>query len=82
MIEEPFHGAVLNRRHGKEVRDGLEIRVSGRAPLRERVTVNGEPARRSGNEFTAEVVLREKETEIVAVAHDGGSPGCERGEHA
>ena len=24
-IEEPFHGAVLNRRHGEAVKDGLKI---------------------------------------------------------
>jgi len=65
-IEEPFHGAVLNRRHGEEVNSGLKIRVSGQAPLRDRVTVNGAPARRTGSRFSSEVVLRHKETEIVA----------------
>ncbi len=69
MIEEPFHGAVLNRRHGEAVRDGLKIQVAGRAPLRDRLTVNDRPARRDGSRFSAEVVLRQKETEIVAVAH-------------
>ncbi|NQT16260.1 MAG: twin-arginine translocation signal domain-containing protein, partial [Planctomycetes bacterium] len=65
-IEEPFHGAVLNRRHGKEVDGGLKIQVVGGAPLGQPVRVNGAPARREGDRFTAEVVLREKETEIVA----------------
>ncbi len=68
-IEEPFHGAVLNRRHGREVNGGLMIRVSGHAPLRDRVTVNGAPARRAGTKFTADVVLRQKETEITAASH-------------
>ena len=42
VIEEPFHGAVLNRRHGAEVDGGLKIPVSGQAPLSQRVTVNGQ----------------------------------------
>ena len=65
-IEEPFHGAVLNRRHGKDVQPGLKIRVSGQASLRDRVTVNGAPAKRSGTGFTSEVILRQRQTEIVA----------------
>jgi len=67
-IEEPFHGAVLNRRHGEEVNGGLRIRICGEAPLRDRVTVNGVPAQRAGTRFTSEVVLREKETEIIAAS--------------
>ena len=67
-IEEPFHGAVLNRRHGEQVNGGLKIRVFGRAPLRDRVTVNEVPAQRTGSRFSSEVVLRHKETEIVAVS--------------
>ena len=72
-IEEPFHGAVLNRRHGEEVDGGLKIRVSGQAPLRDGVSVNGIPATRSGTRFSADVVLRDKETDVVAVS--GGSFG-------
>jgi hypothetical protein len=67
-IEEPFHGAVLNRRHGEELNNGLKIRVSGRAPLRDRVTVNGKPTRRAGSNFNAEVILKDKETQILAVS--------------
>jgi len=67
-IEEPFHGAILNRRHGEEVNGGLRIRVCGEAPLRDRVTVNGAMAQRAGTRFTSEVVLREKETEIIAAS--------------
>ncbi|MBN2315758.1 MAG: hypothetical protein JXM79_17650 [Sedimentisphaerales bacterium] len=65
-IEEPFHGAVLNRRHGKQVDGGLEIRVSGRAPIRDQVAVNGSPAQRAGDRFTSKVVLRQKEMDIIA----------------
>ncbi|HOB73443.1 MAG TPA: hypothetical protein PKG54_02855 [Phycisphaerae bacterium] len=65
-IDEPFHGAVLNRRHGQSVDGGLKIRVRGEAPLDDQVTVNGVVAQRAGRTFTAEIVLREKETDIVA----------------
>ncbi len=67
-IEEPFHGAVLNRRHGKQVSEGLKIQVSGQAPLRDRVTINGAPTQREGTRFTSEIVLRQKQTEIIAVS--------------
>ncbi len=72
-IEEPFHGAVLNRRHGKAVDGGLEIRVRGTAPAGLPVTVNDVKAQRSGGKFEAAVVLRQPETDIVATAsHDAG----------
>jgi len=67
-IEEPFHGAVLNRRGGRQVDGGLMIQVRGRAPLRDRVTVNGSPAQRAGTQFTVEVLLDRKETEIIAAS--------------
>jgi len=67
-IDEPVHGAVLHRRHGQPVEGGLKICVSGQAPVRERVTVNGAPAQRAGESFRADLVLRQKETEIVAVS--------------
>lgn len=47
---------------------GLKTRVSGMAPLGDRVTVNGALARRLGTQFVSEVVLRERETEIVATS--------------
>jgi len=72
-IGDPFHGAVLNRRHGEEVDGGLKIPVSGEAPPGEPVTVNGQPARREGAGFHARLVLRRKETEIVAAAEGGGT---------
>jgi hypothetical protein len=69
-IDEPFDGAVLNWRHGEEVPGGLKIRVSGRAPLGKAARVNGVRAERAGERFTAEVVLRDRETEIVAKSGD------------
>ncbi len=77
QITEPFHGAVLNHRHGEQTSDGLRIRVSGQAPLRDRVTVNGAPAQREGTGFVSHVVLRGRQTDIVAVSQ--GSLG--RAEH-
>jgi hypothetical protein len=67
-IEEPFHGAVLNRRHGREVEGGLEIQVRGEAPLNDRVVVNGTVASRAGTQFSAAIVLRQKETVLHAQA--------------
>ena len=77
QITEPFHGAVLNHRHGEQAKGGLGIRVLGQAPLRDKVTVNGSPAQREGTGFVSHVVLREKETDIVAISQ--GSFG--RAEH-
>jgi len=67
-IDDPFPGAVLNRGHGEVVDGGLKIRVSGTASKDQPVTVSGVPARRDGARFTADVVLRDKVTEIVAAA--------------
>mgnify|MGYP005839327555 CR=1 FL=1 len=72
-ILDPFHGAVLNRRHGVQTADGLTIRVSGTAPADDRVSVNGAAAQREGDRFTAQLVLREKEQDLVAVSE--GSAG-------
>ncbi len=76
-ITEPFHGAILNHRHGQADENGLRIAVRGEAGLRDCVSVNGQAARRAGREFAAEVVLRSKETEIAAIAEGPGG----RAEH-
>ena len=67
-IIEPFHGAVLNHRHGKQTAEGLTIRVSGEARPGDRVTLGGVPCRREGKRFEAQVLLRQPETDLVAVA--------------
>lgn len=67
-IDEPFDGAVLNRRHGKQTADGLRIRVRGTAPAGWRVSVNGVAASRSGRAFEAVVMLRKRETVLSAAA--------------
>lgn len=68
-IEKPFHGAVLNRKHGEESDGGLKIIVCGTAHLLDHVTINGMTAQRSGTRFFSDVIIREKETEIVAVSN-------------
>ncbi|MFC2086690.1 twin-arginine translocation signal domain-containing protein [Bacteroidota bacterium] len=50
-IYKPFHGAILNRRHGEVTTDGLKYRVRGRAPLKDSVTVNNTPVQREGFDF-------------------------------
>jgi hypothetical protein len=70
-ILEPFHGAVLNHRQGKQTKEGLTIGVTGTAASGDRVTVNGIPCRREGNRFAGEVVLRDRETDLIAVAQGG-----------
>ena len=72
-IDEPFGGAVLNRRHGQQTAEGLKIRVRGTAPAEWRVTVNGIAAARSGQAFEATVVLRDHETVLAAVAKGDGT---------
>lgn len=67
-MDRPFHGAVLNRRHGRAVEGGLEIEVAGEAPAGSAVTVNGVGAIREGDGYRARVVLRDRETDIVARA--------------
>jgi hypothetical protein len=65
-IDEPIHGAILNRRFGEEVSDGLKIRVSGVAPLNSEVKINGINTWREGNKYFSEIIIRDKENEIVA----------------
>ena len=67
-IREPFHGAVLDHRHGRQTDEELTIRVSGEAPLGDRVVVEGDVARRDGTRFEADVILCERENEIEVVA--------------
>jgi hypothetical protein len=73
-IDEPFHGAVLHARLGKPVPGGLQIQVTGTAPAGVQVKVQGKPAQCEGQRFTAPVVLREAETDIVATADTSAGP--------
>ncbi len=67
-IETPFHGAILNSKHGKKKDGGLKIIVEGEAALLSHVTVNGIEAERKGTKFLSEVVLTDNETEITALS--------------
>lgn len=65
-IDDPFHGAVLNRRHGKQDESGLRIAVTGDAPGYGKVTVDGAPAKVVNGRFTGETTITEAEQTIVA----------------
>ncbi len=66
-ITFPFHGAVLNHRHGRQTDHGLFIEVKGTAPLNMEVQVNGIPAERRGGEFRATLCLNAYRNEIHAI---------------
>jgi hypothetical protein len=70
-IESPFDGAILNRRHGKPRDGGMAVPVVCVAPGASTLSINGQAARREGEKFTGEVVLRGHVTEIVATAGSG-----------
>ncbi len=71
-ITEPFHGAVLNHRHGRQTGDGLNITVSGLASPGSQVKVNGVACRREGERFSTDITLKKMETDLVATLEDGG----------
>lgn len=75
QITDPFPGAVLNHRNGRQTESALHITVRGRAPRGREVTVNGVPAVRNGAEFVAEVPLTRGEADILAAAR--GPSGVE-----
>ena len=58
-------GAVLNRHHGVETEEYLEIKVEGLADSPAQVTVNGMAAVRSDRNFSAAVRLTEKINKII-----------------
>ena len=69
-ITQPMDGAVMHRRLGRTVAEGLEIDVHGSAPNGARVLVQGKAATRAGQDFHATAVLKGRETEIVACLSD------------
>lgn len=66
-ITEPFHGAVLNHRHGVQTAKALTVTVSGDAPPYGSVTVNGVPATVKGGRFAAPVDITAAEQDLTAV---------------
>jgi len=67
-ITEPIDGQILNRHDGVATPDGLKIKVGGEFAGQGPVTVNGLRADVSGGRFRAEVVIKGRESRIVAQA--------------
>ena len=65
-IEDPFHGAVVNHRHGVQDDSGLTLTVTGAAPAYGEVTVDGRPAKVVNGRFTAQARVTAPEQDIVA----------------
>jgi hypothetical protein len=77
-ILDPVDGAVLHRRVGREVAEGLEIDVCGIAPVGAAVFVQGRPARRDGEQFLGAAVLKDYENEIRVTIPAMGDQGARR----
>jgi len=75
-IEDPIHGAVVNRRWGTQDESGLRLTVTGTAPPHGAVTVNGVPAQVASGRFSADIVITEIEQDIVAKYE--GSAGMQK----
>ena len=71
-ITYPFHGAVLNHRHGEQSDDALTVTVTGEAPLGAPVTVNGIRASRTAGHFEAKVPLAQRESDVIATCETVG----------
>ena len=71
------HGEILNHHHGTETGEGLKMVVAGLARSGDRVTVNGIPAVRCGERFSAEIELKQRFNEIL-VAADGNRGSASR----
>lgn len=65
-ITNIMHGAVLNCECGRETASGLEIAVKGYADPLDDVRVNNVPCLRARNEFSCNVSITEKISEIRA----------------
>ena len=63
-------GAILNRHHGIETENYLEIKIEGLANPQAEVTVNGAPVVRYDRQFFATVRLTQRINKITAVASD------------
>lgn len=64
------NGEVLNKLHGRECAEGLEVEVRGIALPQSIVTVNGVAATRNDREFSAKIMLTRKINRITALAKD------------
>lgn len=68
QIEQPFHGAVVNRHWGQQTAEALLLEVTGSAPIDSQVTVNGHPAQVALGRFTATVPVTAFEQDLTAVS--------------
>ena len=67
-ISSPIDGAIIHPPNGIKFNDGPLVDVSGKVLTSNPVYVNGMKARREGNIFTSSIVLKGKQTEIVATS--------------
>jgi sugar lactone lactonase YvrE len=72
-ITDPPDGAILNRHDGQTSDDGLRIFIEGFSRVPGAVRINGAPAEMRDGKFRAPVLLRGRETKIVAEAEGGPS---------
>lgn len=70
-ITDPPDGAILNRHDGELEAGGLRVWVEGAGPRAGAVRVNGARVEMRDGRFRAPVVLRGRETRIVAEAGEG-----------
>jgi sugar lactone lactonase YvrE len=70
-ILDPPDGAILNRHDGQPTAGGLRVWVEGAGPAGAAVRINGAQAEVRDGRFRAPVVLRERETRILAEAPGG-----------
>ena len=70
-ITDPPDGAILNRQDGELTAGGLRVWVEGASPGASAVRINGGRAEVREGRFRVPVVLRERETRIVAEAGPG-----------
>lgn len=64
----PAQGEILSYRHGQENNGSLTVKVIGFARTTDNVSVNGIPARRTGERFEADITLTERFSKITAAA--------------
>lgn len=76
-VLDPIDGALVHRRVGRSVPEGLEIDVTGAAPAGAQVLIQGKPASRDGEQFRGTALLRQRETTIPVICQAGGGPAQE-----
>lgn len=67
-ITDPIDGAIFHPSNGRKLDGGLLVDVSGKVLTSNPVYLNGIEVRREGNRFASAIVLKDKQTEIVAIS--------------